>query len=373
MNKILYLESKEQIDLFCRHGIKEVILAPRECSQLGRLSWIEAESLAILAREKGLKPILEWDLLMTEFVFQKVIDFLATKNFSVWHSIRLLDPGAIQWSYQNLSLPLQIIAEKGFHNHYGLMRLKNQLGSRLERFILSYEIPYFKMSAIIEKIAVPCELLTVGKILLFHSPRQLLTTDQASGDQPKRMWADAPDSAHKKFMVEENEHGTFLFHRKHLYLHSYQKELDLSGIACARWDLREMTFVQQETFLADSSVYPFESFVGLFLQNRTDILFSKLKNRFLVPQDEDFLGEVIHVEKDQCLVIQCQRSHLLEKATEEHHLLWEYYTPQGKVVKVMNKPWQALGERSKKYVRTSYIKGIVPKTVVYLRYKECFE
>jgi hypothetical protein len=150
----------------------------------------------------------------------------------------------------------------------------------------------------------------------------------------------------------------------------YPDELKKAGVVHHRWDLRELNWDQQKLFFLKKNKYPFESFAGLFLQNKTDILFSKLKNKFLVPQNDDFIGEVIHAGKEDGLVIVCQRPQLWETLFRKN-MVWEFVTPQGKVVKKKQRKIEDnemiyRNDHGKElFLHLPYVKGLLPKTMIY--------
>ena len=92
-----YLESEDQILPFKKAGFKEVILEPRELSRMGRLKLDELIRLARIAVKSGLSPILSWDILMTENIFQKVELYLKDVPLEIFSAIRVQDPGAVEF------------------------------------------------------------------------------------------------------------------------------------------------------------------------------------------------------------------------------------------------------------------------------------
>lgn len=94
--------------------------------------------------------------------------------------------------------------------------------------------------------------------------------------------------------VEQNDHGTFTFYGRDFSLVDFTKQLDTMGIRDFQVDLRHLDkqiqycilSVISESLLDISSfdsekfrgIYPLPSFRGFFIRNKSDSVFSKLKN-----------------------------------------------------------------------------------------------
>ena len=74
--------------------VREVLLEPELCAKQGALTLEEAERLAVMAGELGLRAVLVWDILMPENVMKDVCETLSKRDLSVYEAIRVRDPGA---------------------------------------------------------------------------------------------------------------------------------------------------------------------------------------------------------------------------------------------------------------------------------------
>ena len=73
---------------------------------------------------------------------------------------------------------------------------------------------------------------------------------------------------------------------------------------------------------------PSEKFIrGYFNVNKTDKIFVKLKNHRLQRRDENFVGTVVDVKKDQFIAIKVEN----KKAELSVDKLVEFTTPEGKI------------------------------------------
>ncbi len=228
------------------------------------------------------------------------------------------DPGALEWGYKNTDKPLQFIAENGNHNLIGLQGWISHVQGRLERIALSIEIPKAVLEEYLKVLTVPCELLGLGRILLFYTPRQLLSPlseDRFAYHETISAIGESEESPHKGFPIVENRHGTFMFHIKDFCLVDHAQGLREMGLQYFRVDLRWSEFsllrevkglVQEfnETeFGKFKDAYPQDLMRGFYLVNKTDVLFPKLKNHRLQKREGDYVGEVIEAEKSSHLAI----------------------------------------------------------------------
>lgn len=317
MKLTTYAQSLHDLNILKSQGFDEVILGPKNLSRFGKLSIEEFKSLSLRAKELGLKVFLEWDILMTEDVFSKILHEV-NELYPFADGLRVQDPGALNWAISHTSLPLHFIAENGNHNLEAFKGWIELSLGRLERVILSIELSNTAIEEYVRSLPVPCELLGFGRILLFYTPRPLL-----SALAPEKMTlngeiaalGESEESPHKGFPLVENQHGTFMFHIKEFCLIDYADSLRASGLQFFRIDQRFENPSQLVTIcelLKDFSQLKFDEFKesysqdlmrGFYLVNKTDVLFPKLKNSRLQKREGHFVGEVMEVEKGAYLAI----------------------------------------------------------------------
>lgn len=320
MKLITYLTKLEDLDYIVNSGVSEVILAPVLLSRFGNLSLTQTNEFAKKLISINIEPILEWDILMTQNVFQNVCEKLVDINLDLFKSIRVSDPGAINFILKNYpNTKIQLILESGaYHNTNSLDVMKSLIGSQLSRIILSLELNFEYLSEFIKKTDVEVEFLGLGRILLFYTPRKLITplfgTEEKNyyevNEIPIEVKASSEESAHKGFPVIENSHGTFMFNTKDHFVLEYLNELKAAHLDYLRIDLR---FEKDLSPLAEinSLLSNFNDDLvkkikndhsttvirGFFHTNKTDVLFKKLKNQKINRVDDTYIGEVIDVQK----------------------------------------------------------------------------
>lgn len=322
MRLISYLDNEADIKVFSRSGVSELILSCRELSRTGQLDVSQLSGLAEKCRKAEIKPVLEWDILMTEESFQKVIPIFENLDLSLFSSVRLQDPGAIQYILRmHPRLPVQLVLESGNHNLSAIDSWVKIMGSQLERLVLSIQLTHKKLGEYADKVNVPIEVLGLGRILLFYSPRKLLSHQAENHNMDlssefKAALASSEEGRHKNFRAIENRHGTFLFHSKNHCLLDKVSDLDRIGIYSMRIDLRfdgdlslldmitKLVFDQEvDRFEIFKESYPVPLMKSFYRSNKTDAAFSRLKNIEFSRLDDTYLGEVVETKRDAATVI----------------------------------------------------------------------
>ena len=311
-----YARNLHDLNVLKAQGLEEVILEPKNLSRFGKLSTEEFKTLATRARELNLRVLLEWDILMTEDIFQARIAE-AKELTALSDAVRVQDPGAFQWVLSNTDKPFQFIAENGNHNLPALQGWIDLADGRLERLILSIELSKGTIEEYVKKLSVPCELLGFGRILLFYTPRSLLgalAPEKLEMNGELAAVGESEESPHKGFPLVENQHGTFMFHIKEFCLLDFAKDLREMGLSFFRVDQRwDNSFLAEiatltnsfnsEAFEALKEKYTQDLMRGFYLVNKTDVLFPKLKNSRLQSREGNYIGEVIESEKGSHLAI----------------------------------------------------------------------
>ncbi|MCB9644206.1 MAG: U32 family peptidase [Myxococcales bacterium] len=354
---VAYAANLEELEQCARaEGVREVLLEPALLACQGSLTPAETFSLAREAKARGLRPVLVWDILMP----QRVMDALAPKleawDWGCFEAVRVCDIGAAQWlRVHHPAMPIQLSVETGNHNEDALRTWCEIFAPALERLILSIELPEERLIAYCRELPVPCEMLGVGRILLFYSPRSLLashllheplesaetsdaiaahSSEKGSG-QPD---ADAADplrqrredidaqrieavsaselSAYRPLPVLETAHGTFLFLDKDQFILDRLEGLRDAGLASVRLDIRHLRgsnepFAQLDQLVAQMDkdadalrkAWPRPTRAPFFRSNKTTAQFSRMKSSHHAHRDEHTLAEVIGLEKRRYVVL----------------------------------------------------------------------
>lgn len=371
MKYVTYIEDHNDIDKFKELDITDVIIAIRDLSRLGKLSFEEGIELAHKCLKCGLRPILEWDILMCESEFQKSSEIAAEfVNSSKIKVIRAYDVGAINFS-RSLDVKIQPILEHGNHNLKSIDGWGKILGEQLDRIVLSYELDSDALEKYISKLPYEFELYLLGQITLSYTPRKLLQNSFEKDENGEILVvANSKECNHKNFKVLENQHGTFPFYAKDHSLVAQVEELDRFGLSYGRVDLRHIASSDLlEKIIKEQNIdsYPNPTSCGFYKSNKTDVLFSKLKNKKIERTDEGFIGGIIDVAKKKYMAIQKKSS--LDFSVGDSIKI---FTPEGKEKNIkLTTLWNSNNERieSSEGISIVYLphhSGISVRSSVYL-------
>ena len=306
-------------------------------SRFGRLELRETTEFAKSIKDRGGRVILEWDALFCQNQFKKILDRLKDFDFNIFDGIRVQDPGVFYWVLKNTEQLIQLNLEMGNHNYQAIHNWISYNPSRISRVILSGELPGEVISTYRKKLNVPFELMGIGRILLFYTPRELLTPLISEDKSYLEGLASSEESPHRGFQLLQNEHGTFMFNPKDQSLLEQIPQMLDSGITHLRLDLRFVNFDQLFPLVMNAiktndsrelkKLWPVKFFAGFFRVNKTDALFKKLKNRKIARNDKNYLGVVLDVIKKESMGIKLKTRDLELKRGD----LIDIHTPEGKI------------------------------------------
>ena len=320
-----YLDNKKTLKLIHDTSIREVILEHKTLSRMGRLDTDSLLSLTDAALESGLSPVLQWDVLCTESNFENCIKLFKDLPLSKFAAIRVQDIGAAEWVRHELpEIPIHFIAETGNHNLTGLLRWHEYFGQQLQRFALSSEIPISTLINCCRSLTVPCEILAAGRILLFYTPRKLLgnyESSKKSFDFMEKILVPS-DQPQRQFRTLENQHGTFMYHHKDLFLLDFIPELQNINLKVLRLDFRHMEIksdwikkidrllgsFDKQAVRSLKSKWPSKITRGFFRANRTDLAIDRIKNPYRKDHGEALVGCVVEAVKEQHLIMLTRKS-----------------------------------------------------------------
>ncbi|TNE96457.1 MAG: hypothetical protein EP326_13330 [Deltaproteobacteria bacterium] len=329
-----------QFNLAYQEGVREFLIAPTKLSRFGKLELREASDFALSIKEKNdVTVVLEWDALYCQNKFSQLINELKSFNFEVFDEIRVQDPGVFGWVLKNLNQPIQLNLETGNHNLEAIKNWASYGKKRISRLILSPELPGNIITEYRKNLDVPFELMGIGRILLFYTPRELLSPLSNDKREVLEGSASSEESPHSGFQLLQNEHGTFMFNPKDQSLLDQIDAVEMAGVAHLRLDLRFHDYQSLFPFVMSAlqsgktddlkSNWPVKFFAGFFRVNKTDALFKKLKNRKIVRQDQNYLGVVLDVIKKETMGIKLKTRELGLSAGDTI----EIHTPEGRVKK----------------------------------------
>lgn len=303
--------------------LQEVLLESMVFARQGKLSLAQVEALATHAKNKGLRVVLVWDVLAPERVMTQLCESFQNLDLSLFTAIRVCDVGVAFWlKNQFPQLPLQLIVETGNHNLEALQGWCELFGDALERLILSIELPEEKLIEYCRKLPVACEVLGVGQILLFYSPRSLLAvplTGEVEEDYLETTVA-FEEAKDRHFPVIETFHGTLMFLDKDQFILDQLEPLKSANLEMVRLDLRHLAdngnvavkidelcqqILENPTDLRLN--WPRPTRAPFFKANRTTALFPRMKSKLTHYRGEQCLAEVLAGESGKYVVFACVR------------------------------------------------------------------
>ena len=300
-------------------GLSEILVEPQGLARSGAADLDQVCRNLSAIKDLGLKATLAWDLLATDLEIADGIAFLKKLDLSSVHAIRVQDPG-IAFRVREVfpDLPLQLILETGNHNAIGIQSWCRHL--KPQRIMVSNEIPLSSIQEIGRVIDRPLEMLVLGRIEIFYTPRHLISPVQPGGEAPLIESMVTDEETQKSFPLVENETGTIMYYEKELFLLPFLTEVESAGVNHARLDLK---FYSQEKVLPAVKRYLREPNTenrdllksllgkkltrGFFKSNRTDKQFAKLKNPHLGKREHlNFVGTVLETKRKGYLVVQAE-------------------------------------------------------------------
>ncbi len=170
-----YIENRSDFELLKDHKIDEVIIGCKELSRASKISLEQMLELISFGKSHGLKILLEFDILVSEQDFNRTIKIFEAIPLDQLEAVRVQDVGLAYYLLENTDVDLHLITETGNHNLVGLKKWEEIFKSKLKRLVLSNELSWEKVKYYQENLSTPIEILGAGRILLFYTPRKLVS------------------------------------------------------------------------------------------------------------------------------------------------------------------------------------------------------
>lgn len=308
----------------CVHApnLQEVLLEPLLLARQGKLSLETVEFIASEAAKRSLHPVLVWDILMTEQMFTEICQKITQVNLNIFSAIRVCDPGAAWWVKTHFpQLKIQLIVETGNHNFEALLGWCEVLSGSLERLILSIELPEQQLIEYCQKLPVGCEILGVGRILLFYSPRSLLAQHLSVNSSEEIRYIEttvaSEETQNRPFPTLETVHGTLMFLDKDQFILDQLYSLEKAGLQTVRLDLRHLSQADNVAVNIDKicqqilenpttlkTQWPKPIRAPFFKANRTTSIFHRMKSKAKLSEyrHEIGLAEIVAVESKTAVI-----------------------------------------------------------------------
>ena len=373
-----YVNDPVQLSVLQPTGVREIILEHQALSRWGTLNTDQLIELIHLSAKQGYSLSLQWDALYNEAELHPSIEIFEQLPLAKIHAVRVQDLGVAEFIRQEHPLvPLHLIVETGNHNLASLQQWCRYFGKQLQRLVLSTELSGKTLHSYCETLNTPCEILGLGRILLFYTPRALLQFLQPPNGSPLEKVVSSDEHRHHHFPTVQNQHGTFMFHCYDLFLLDLLPQLMKTKMQVLRLDFRftdlfewiQVVDHQRENFnLAQikqlQSAWPVHTIHGFYRANRTERPIERLKNKHLQDHGEHLVASVVEVLKNKYIALLSRKPF----STNEPLL---FITPEGKEVTlsptfIQNTQGQAVESTQPAGIwLIPYHKWIVPKTLVY--------
>lgn len=295
-------------------GCRELLIEHRDLARVGFLDSAGCVALAREAKARGLRTVLVWDLLLSDNQLLAGAATIRALDLSLFDAIRIQDAGAARYAKEVFpQLERQLVLETGNHNLPGILRWIEAVAPH--RVVLSNELPMALVAQVRAAVSVELEYLALGRLLIFYTPRKLVspvTTILAEEQEAvERFVTSEEDGKNKHFPLIENQHGTFMYYEKDMFLVPYLAEMAAAGVDYARIDTKffddAALLTALQAYLADpdeTQATALKALLGprltrgFFKSNRTDKQFKRLKNQYLaVREDAVYVGEVLETKK----------------------------------------------------------------------------
>jgi putative protease len=355
MNFSMVITSSEQLLLAKTIGVKEVLLPWAPMSRHRGIETVQdLEVLATQATRLGLAPVLVWDALYTQRDLTQLLTQLEQFPWPLFSAVRCQDYGVLEYLLTQTTRSIHWSAQVAHQNIAALEAVEKMVGSRLGRLVLNLELPIEQIASYAKRLNTPLECLGAGPILLFYSPRPLLSRALGQSSIELTCRGESEETPHKDFGLQQNRHGTFMYHTKDFFILDRVEECQQSGVSWLMldWNSEHLapamtdltTFIEHPSNALGEALkgqYPRPTIRGYFSQNRSDRLFVHLKNQRTRERGQDLLGTIVDVDSQKgrsCMTLFLERQHLrLGQGLS-------FKTPDGKERSlVVRQMWDVLG------------------------------
>ncbi|PIE02227.1 MAG: hypothetical protein CSA81_08295 [Acidobacteria bacterium] len=314
------------------HSECEIVLHPCALSPIGKLGKGDVWVITKEAQRKGYKVTLAWDCLPTNSDFaNQLADFEDLQPY-IFNAIRVCDYGVLK--YVAPSYPTQLILKSGHHNLRSVQTLVEKYESNLRRLVFSNEVPIKRLEEWNQTLPLEKELLVLGSLNLFHSPRRLLSAglhleDSRPETSEFLTGTGYSEEDRRHFQFTETPLGTTMFLDKLLFLMDDMDRLVSAGFTHLRVNFHAVAVECNQDLLGKVLHEPFnrelvqqlrQSFRvpltrGFSRANKTDRQFDKLSNAAMKRHQPHSIGTILESAKNRYLVIEPK----VELETNRHY------------------------------------------------------
>ena len=350
--------------------IAEILLHTSLFSRSGEIEPEQISRCLKMLKKHRKRVVLVWDLLCKDSTLNELGGEI--KNWlDRIDAVLFQDLGVGSYLIENYPLlKLQLSLEKGCLNQTGICAWANYFTPHLERLILSNQLPLAQVKGICSSCQVGVGLPGLGRIETFSTPR-LLVQPHFPTLHSQQLLAVSEDRPHQYSPLIENQHGTFMYYDKDLFVLDLLEEIEEVGVQYLQLDFPELVDLQRFNRL-----YPYPDWIpklkrewsknttrGFLRVNKTHLPLQRLSNRYLQKEREHQIGVVLESVKKVHLLVELGRSIQLPVKIAFH-------TPEGRRVDYEIKWAQDLhgrremGKLGEGYYLFPWVKYVVPATIL---------
>ena len=339
-------------DLLVKHKIDELVVGPLALSRRG--NW-QLEQLADLVQEclqRGIRAILEWDILMEEERYRQICQLLPEDLWG-FTAIRVSDLGALFFLMNKYPYcQVQLLLDHGNHNGPSLKKYQQILGEKLERVIFTGHVNRQQLRAY---QGIKYEVMVWGDLLFSYTPRWPLPNVKTE------MTINSLESRASELVVRQNIHGAFVYGKAKLSLLSYLAEIQSE---CHFYDFRHTAEQFHAQIFNGKLDLELETCEYLYSRDYNDQALENLVNAQLSRTPANYLGRVVEVSKRKYIG-------LMLAANLNADSLLRFETPEGlsklfRISELKNSEGVSLAcGVAGELVFINHVQGISCKTAVY--------
>jgi len=294
-------------------GNPECILEGRELSIRGELTRSDIREFQRKSIDLGVPVSLSWNRLPTENQFQVQAECFRELWNDSFSAVRVQDPGVFHSVVQDHNVHL--ILETGNHNLPAIQAMVRHGSPKVKRIVLSNEVPLQTLKHWCHQLPVETEIAALGSLLIFYSPRHLLSPQINTQGILEQKGISEEDG--RAFTFVENDSGTLMYLDKTLFLLDRINQIQQAGITHISLDINhlkgnapmETWFRELMDFNAPQRIEELKNALdtgitrGFSSANKTDRQFKHLKNTRLRARLPLANAQVLQTVQKKYLVI----------------------------------------------------------------------
>lgn len=303
MNLNFRVHSESDLNFAIECEAKEVSIPINGLSKTGGIDHEEALKLSKKAKAHNLDVVFCCDKLVENATFPEFFDkIIELSNFGF---VFISDLGSAS-KLNEMNIPFHLSLEIGSANQQSIETWQTMFPS-MKRISLNNQMSKEDLHPCIQKASCETELLVLGQILLYYSPRKLLS---AGNIEQNKTLIQSDDAGPSSFPFEQHDSGAVMYYSKALNLLPYYVDFSDSNTTSLRIHCDFLTSemrtilkkcLKNKHFDDMKQDWPGQLLHGYYGSNKSDSVFKHLPKR---PKDQSRLcvAEVIDFDDKHLLI-----------------------------------------------------------------------